>query len=82
MGSANLLDVGLIQPRAGHLYDWVFPMKLAPARAFRARCWTAKPQCMHGIVADSAVWRFEPSLLGEGSAPDCARAELLVGLDR
>jgi hypothetical protein len=59
-GFGHLLDVGLIQSRARQLYDWSSDELALPA--LHALLDGETPAYAWDI-ADSAVWRFEPSSL-------------------
>jgi hypothetical protein len=59
-GFGHLLDVGLIQPRVGHLYDWSSEELALPG--LHALLEGETPTYAWD-VADANVWQFEPSLL-------------------
>ena len=63
-GFGHFLDIGLIQPRAGQLYDWSSDELALPG--LRALLDGETPVYAWD-VADSAVWRFEPSLLARAA---------------
>lgn len=63
-GFGQILDVGLIQPRASQLYDWSSEELALPG--LRALLGGETPVYAWD-VADSAVWRFEPSMLARAA---------------
>jgi hypothetical protein len=65
-GLGHLLDIGLIQPRAGQLYDWSSDELALPG--IRA-VFDGETPAYAWDVADSAVWRFEPSPLARPKFP-------------
>jgi hypothetical protein len=63
-GFGHLLDVGLIQPRGGQLYDWSCNELALPG--LRALLDGQTPVYAWD-VADAAVWKFEPSRLARAA---------------
>jgi hypothetical protein len=59
-GFGHMLDIGFIQPRLGHLYDWSSDELALPGlRVLRS----GDTPTYAWDVADADVWQFEPSLL-------------------
>jgi hypothetical protein len=59
-GFGHMLDIGVILPRLGHLYDWSSEELALPG--LRALLDDETPRYAWD-VAEADVWRFEPSLL-------------------
>jgi hypothetical protein len=63
-GFGHLLDIGVIQPRIGHLYGWSAKELALPA--LRGLVDGDTPTYAWDL-ADAGVWRFEPSLLAKAA---------------
>lgn len=63
-GFGHLLDVGVIQPRIGHLYDW--SSQVLGTSGLRALVSDDGPSYVWD-AADAAVWQFVPSLLARAA---------------
>jgi hypothetical protein len=63
-GFGHLLDIGVIQPRVGHLYDWSSDeLALPQLRTLRS----GDIPTYAWDIADAGVWQFEPSLLARAA---------------
>src|SRR3954464_11447458 len=63
-GFGHMLDIGVIQPRLGHLYDWSSEELALPAlRGFR----NGDTPTYAWDVADADVWQFDPSRLARAA---------------
>ncbi|MEN3319999.1 MAG: hypothetical protein V7643_3400, partial [Mycobacterium sp.] len=63
-GFGHMLDIGVIQPRLGHLYDWSSEELALPAlRGLR----NGDTPTYAWDVADADVWQFDPSRLARAA---------------
>lgn len=63
-GFGHLLDIGVIQPRFGHLYDWSAEELALPGLGALL---DGETPTYAWDVTDAEVWQFEPSLLARAA---------------